>query len=162
MSAMLKKLGLPALLLGLWLLLNDSLSPGNLVLGAFLAVLLSWLASALRPLRAYPKRPWTILRLIGHVAVDISKSNVAVARIVWLGERANATPGFIKIPIRMRDPHGLAALSCIITYTPGTVWSDFAEADGLLTLHVLDLKDENAWIELVQHRYERPLMEIFE
>ncbi|NYT83084.1 Na+/H+ antiporter subunit E [Alcaligenaceae bacterium] len=162
MSRLLKKLSLPALLLALWLLLNDSLSPGNLVLGAALAVLLAWLAAALRPLRAYPKRPLTALRLIWNVAVDITKSNIAVARIVWLGRRANATPGFIQIPIRMRDPHGLAALACIITYTPGTVWSDFAEADGQLTLHVLDLKDEAAWIELVQQRYERPLMEIFE
>ena len=124
--------------------------------------MLSWLASALRPLRAYPKRPLIILRLIGRVAVDIAKSNIQVARLVWLGRRANATPGFIKIPIRMRDPHGLAALSCIVTYTPGTVWSDFAEADGILTLHVLDLKDEGAWVEFVQQDLERPLMEIFE
>jgi multicomponent K+:H+ antiporter subunit E len=162
MTRLLKKLALPGLLLALWLLLNDSLSPGNLVLGTALALLLAWLASALRPLRAYPKHPLIMLRLIWHVAVDITNSNIAVARIIWLGRRANATPGFIQIPIRMRDPHGLAALACIITYTPGTVWADFSETDGQLTLHVLDLKDESEWIKTVQQRYERPLMEIFE
>ncbi|HLR13383.1 MAG TPA: Na+/H+ antiporter subunit E, partial [Burkholderiaceae bacterium] len=37
-----------------------------------------------------------------------------------------------------------------------------SEEDNVLTLHVLDLKDEDAWRRTVQQRYEKPLMEIFE
>ena len=162
MKRYLTLLMLPLVLLLIWLLLNDSLSAGQITLGVILSVLLSWAASALRPLRASPRHVLTALRLIVHVAIDIANSNIAVARIIWLGPRANATPGFIKIPLRMVDPHGLAALACIVTYTPGTVWSDYSEQDGLLTLHVLDLKDEQAWLHTIQQRYERPLMEIFE
>ncbi|RTZ47636.1 Na+/H+ antiporter subunit E [Candidimonas sp. SYP-B2681] len=153
---------LPAMLLVLWLLLNDTLSVGQVVLGSILALLLGWAAMALRPLQAYPKHPLVIIKLICHVALDITLSNVAVARIIWLGRHSQATPGFIKIPLRIRDPHGLAALACIVTYTPGTVWSDYSEDDSMLTLHVLDLKDESEWLDTIQHRYERPLMEIFE
>ncbi|NYT59570.1 Na+/H+ antiporter subunit E [Alcaligenaceae bacterium] len=153
---------LPIILLGIWLLLNDSFSSGQIALGTILAVLLAWAASNLRPLRASPKHPLIALRLIATVAIDITKSNIAVARIVWLGSRANATPGFIRIPLRIRDAHGLAALACIVTYTPGTVWSDYSEEESLLTLHVLDLKDESEWLHTIQQRYERPLMEIFE
>src|SRR3546814_4938614 len=155
---------MPLVLLILWLLLNDTLSTGNIALGIMLAALLGWALSAskLRPLRSCPKHPLTILLLIWHVAVDITKSNIAVARIIWLGKHADATPGFLKIPLRIRDPHGLAALACIVTYTPGTVWSDYSEAEQLLTLHVLDLKDEAEWFHTIQQRYERPLMEIFE
>jgi multicomponent K+:H+ antiporter subunit E len=164
MKRFLAPLALPLILLILWLLLNDSLSIGNIALGAILAALLGLALSAskLRPVRAYPKHPVTILLLIWHVAVDITRSNIAVARLIWLGKRAGATPGFLKIPLRIRDPHGLAALACIVTYTPGTVWSDYSEADDLLTLHVLDLKDEAEWFRTIQQRYERPLMEIFE
>jgi multicomponent K+:H+ antiporter subunit E len=164
MKRFLSPLGMPLVLLILWLLLNDSLSIGNIVLGAVLAALLglALAASKLRPVRAYPKHPLTILRLIWHVAVDITNSNIAVARLIWLGRRANATPGFLKIPLRIRDPHGLAALACIVTYTPGTVWSDYSETDDILTLHVLDLKDEAYWLRTIQQRYESPLMEIFE
>lgn len=162
MRRYLHRLILPLLLLALWLLLNDTLSPGQFVLGAILALLLGWAAMALRPLQAYPKKPLVAIKLIWHVAVDIFHSNIAVARIIWLGSKANATPGFVKIPLRIRDPHGLAALACIVTYTPGTVWSDFSEDDGLLVLHVLDLKDESQWLHTIQYRYERPLMEIFE
>src|SRR5690606_34322227 len=102
-------------------------------------------ASKLRPLRARPKHVWTMLCLIWHVAVDITRSNIAVSRIIWLGGHAQATSGFIKIPLRIRDPHGLAALACIVTYTPGTVWSDYSDEESVLTLHVLDLKDESEW-----------------
>lgn len=157
-----RRLMLPVFLFLTWLLLNNSRSPANVAMGLILALLLTWLARWLRPLRAYPKRPLVAARLIWHVAVDIAKSNYQVGKLVWLGSRSNATPGFLRIPLRIVDPHALAALACIITYTPGTVWADYSQDDNVLTLHVLDLKDEAAWRRTVQHRYERPLLEIFE
>ena len=162
MTHFLRRLMLPGFLFVMWLLLNGSVAPGQIVTGLTLAFLFTWLSQWLRPLSAYPKRPLIALRLIWHVAVDITKSNIAVGKIVWQGSRSNLTPGFLKIPLRMTDPHALAALACIITYTPGTVWADHSEDDNILTLHVLDLKDEAAWRHTVQYRYERPLMEIFE
>ena len=45
--------------------------------------------------------------------------------------------------------------------TPGTVWVDLTD-DHCLKLHVLDLQNEDEWVQLVQDRYERPLKEIFE
>ena len=62
----------------------------------------------------------------------------------------------------LRDPYGLAVLACIITSTPGTIWVNFNSAKGTLMIHVLDLIDENVWIDTIKHRYERPLLEIFE
>lgn len=161
MRITLQWLYLPTILLGLWLLLNDSISAGNIVLGVLLALFFGWASQSLRPLRARPRHPLIAFKLLCRVAVDVLKSNLAVAHIIWLS-RNQITPGFIQIPIDMKDPHGLAALSCIITYTPGTVWAELAEDKGLLTLHVLDLKDEQYWIEKIQNDYERPLKEIFQ
>lgn len=162
MKSVLRFLPLPCLLLLLWVVLNDSLSAGTLVLGAVIALSLSLLAPSLRPVRATLSHPLSALRLIGHVGADIVRSNIAVSRRICLGDRAGATPGFVDIPLQMRDAHGLAALACIITFTPGTVWAGYDESQHLLTLHVLDLKDIAAWQHTVQQRYERPLMEIFE
>jgi len=164
MKRLLDRLVLPAMLLALWLLLNDSLSIGQIALGLLLAAILAvaLAASRLRPLRASPRHPLIALKLIGQVSWDIAKSNIAVARIILQGKKSDATPGFIKIPLRIRDPHGLAALACIVTYTPGTVWAEYSDKDGILTLHVLDLKDEQAWLDTIQLRYESPLLEIFE
>lgn len=152
---------LPAVLLTLWLLLNNTVSPGHIALGTVLSLLLAWAAMALRPLRSMPKRPLTALKLIYHVIIDITRSNFDVAYLIWRGPLSH-TPGFINIPIDARDPHALAALACIITYTPGTVWSGFSDKNNVLTLHVLNLKDHNYWINLIKQRYERPLIEIFE
>ena len=95
--------------------------------------------------------------------LDIVKSNTAVARVVLgLTGGRPVTPGFMGVPLDMRDPHGLAMLAVILTSTPGTVWVEYDEATRHLTLHVLDLQDEARWIETIKQRYERPLMEIFE
>ncbi|OXR49558.1 MULTISPECIES: Na+/H+ antiporter subunit E [unclassified Pusillimonas] len=152
---------LPTLLLVLWLLLNQTLASSQIVLGAVVSLLLAWAAMRLRPLRSTPKKPLTIIRLFFSVVADITLSNIEVFKIIWFKPQSH-TPGFIRIPLDMKDPHGLAALACILTYTPGTVWSGYSDESGVLTLHVLDLEDAQHWIDLVKNRYERPLMEIFE
>jgi multicomponent K+:H+ antiporter subunit E len=151
---------LPAVLTLLWLVLNNTLAPGQALLGAALSLALARAGMALRPLRPYLRRPWAIAGLLCVVALDVTRSNLAVGRLIW-SRTARPAPGFIRIPLDLRDPHGLAFLACIVTYTPGTVWTGLS-ADGLLTLHVLDLDEESYWIDLIKQRYERPLMEIFE
>lgn len=156
----------PVLVLALvvvWLVLNQTLSAAQIVLGAILATLLAWSASALRPLQAKLKRLDVAVVLILVVLIDIVRSNVNVARVVLgLVNRREIRSGFLDIPLDMRDPHGLAALAVIVTSTPGTVWVGLSPAGDTLTLHVLDLRDEAEWIHLIKHRYEQPLMRIFE
>jgi len=154
------------LVLGLvvmWLLLNQSLAPGQIVLGILLAVGLSWAAATLRPLQPRVRNAGTAIKLILVVLRDIVRSNFAVARIVLgLVRDREVRAGFLEIPLDMRDPHGLAWLSTIITSTPGTVWVDLSPDSTRLTLHVLDLMDEEAWIRHIKTHYEQPLMRIFE
>ena len=152
---------LPTFLFVLWLVLNQSMAAGQGALGLALALWFTWAASRLRPLRARPRRLWKAVPLFLHVTADIIRSNVAVARLILNPGPNDFSPGFIMIPLTMRDPHGLAMLACIVTYTPGTVWVELTD-DHRLKLHVLDLQHEGDWIKLVQERYERPLMEIFE
>ena len=147
-------------LLVMWLLLNDSLSLGHVVLGLSFAVTLAWSSGALRPLTPRIRRPHLALVLLGFVLHDIVRSNLAVARIVLGGREVHS--GFVKIPLGLTDPHGLAVLAGIVTATPGTVWVDHDAATSTLTLHVLDLKSEVEWIDWIKGRYERLLMGIFE
>lgn len=146
-----------------WLLLNGTVAFGHILLGAFLAWGVVLAVSKIRPLQPRIRNPQVIVRLLFVVLVDIIRSNVGVGRVIlgMTGDR-KVTAGFMHIPLEMRDPHGLAALSMIVTATPGTVWADFNEGTGVLTLHVLDLQDPEYWIDTIKNRYERPLMEIFE
>jgi multicomponent K+:H+ antiporter subunit E len=151
-----------ACLLVLWLLLNQTLSPGQLLLGTAIALVASWLFTALEPPRARIAQAGAALRLLSLVLADIVRSNIAVARIILGLVGRDRTSGFVNIPLDLRDPYGLAALACIITATPGTLWVSFDPAKGTLTIHVLDLIDESEWIQTIKGRYERLLLDIFE
>ena len=146
----------------LWLLLNLSLSAGNLLLGAALGFLAPLMFAPLRPLPIRIHRPWVIIKLFFLVCRDVVMSNSAVA---WGVLRAGTHPPrskFIKIPLDLRDANGLAALSMITTVVPGTIWSELALDRSVLLLHVFDLDDDAQFIEHFKSAYERPLMEIFE
>jgi multicomponent K+:H+ antiporter subunit E len=149
-------------LLVMWLLLNQTLAPGHIILGAVLGIGGAWALTRLEPFAGRLRRPQAMLTLSVLVVSDIVRSNIAVARII-LGPRArNETAGFLDIPLELRAPYGLAVLALIVTATPGTLWVTFDAAKGVLTLHVLDLIDEDAWIATIKQRYERHLLEIFE
>jgi len=149
-------------ILVLWLLLNQTVSPGHVILGGVAALIGGWALAALEVPRARPRRPAVILRLAAFVVVDIVRSNIAVARIILGFERRRWVSGFVEIPLDLRDSYGLAALACIITSTPGTLWVDFNATSGTLTIHVLDLIDKSEWVRVIKGRYERLLREIFE
>lgn len=147
----------------LWLLLNESLSPGAILLGIILAVAGSGVLAKLHFPKGAPRRLRPVPGLLRDVLVEVVRSNNAVARIILQkqqsGERRS---GFVQIPLDMRSPHGLSALACILTATPGTVWVDYDAKGGMMLLHVLDLVDEETWIRTIKDKWERQLMEIFE
>lgn len=147
----------------IWLLLADRVSVAHVALGAVLAVLLMLASAQLRPVRPRLRRLHLIAPLFARVLVDVVRSNIGVARIVLgLAGARSVRSGFLEVPLDLRDPHGLAVLSAIITSTPGTAWAGVSPDGRTLRLHVLDLKDEDWWIRTIKDRYERPLLRIFE
>ena len=112
---------LTLVLVAMWLLLNNTLSFGQTVLGTVFAVLLVLAGAKLRPVRPRLRRLYLAAPLIAVVLVDILRSNLGVARIVLgLTGKRQVRSGFLDIPLELRDPHGLAILAVIITSTPGT------------------------------------------
>jgi multicomponent K+:H+ antiporter subunit E len=148
-------------LLVIWLLLTQSLTPANIVLGALLAGALAWTSAGLRPLRPRLRSLHLGFGLAGVVLGDIARSNFAVACIV-LGLKRGTRSGLVAIPLELRDPHGLAVLAAIVTSTPGTVWVDLDNDTHTLTLHLLDLENAAGLIDWIKSRYEQPLRRIFE
>jgi len=153
---------LAVMLMGLWLLLNQSLAPLDLLIGAVLGAVLSRVMLLLDPNPPNIKRPKAIIRLFFIVAYDVIRSNFAMARIILRLDRRKPSSGFVNIPLQMRNRYGLAALATIITSAPGTFWAAYDTRSGVLTIHVLDLVDEAHWLKTIKWRYEGLLMEIFE
>jgi len=150
-------------LCALWLLLNQAFDLASILLGAILGIALPLLLRGLQPF-GYPRlhAPLTLLRLLGMASVEIVRSCFNVCRIILFANHAAVKSEFIRIPLTMRDPYGLAMLSCLINMTPGTVWVEILPERYELSLHVFDLHDEQWWIDTIKTRYERPLIDIFE
>jgi len=151
---------LTAGLIVMWLMLN-SFSLGHLLLGTAVALIAGRAMAALEPVRPNVSHPGVMLRLLGVVAYDILRSNLAIARLI-LADRPDRRPGFVEIDLELRDPTALAVLAVIVTSTPGTAWFDYDAARGRLLLHVFDLVDPDEWRATINNRYARPLKEIFE
>ncbi|MDB5730982.1 MAG: Na+/H+ antiporter subunit [Variovorax sp.] len=147
-----------------WLLLNQSLDPATLLLGAVLAIAVPLLTQSLRPATVRMRRPGVALRLAGVVTHDMALSAWQVACSLLARPTRNIRARFVTVPLDVRDANALAVLAMIVCLTPGTAWAELSLDRSLLLIHVFDLKeqDEAAFIALMKRRYEQPLREIFE
>jgi multicomponent K+:H+ antiporter subunit E len=153
---------LSAILFVLWLVLNQSLSPGHLLLGVLLGLAGPVGTASLRPSRVRLHSLGLALRLAITVAGDVVVSNLQVAKVVWRTGRQAPASRFVRVPLDIRDAYGLAALAMITTIVPGTVWTELALDRSALLLHLFQADDDDAFVAYFKQRYERPLMEIFE
>ena len=152
---------LSATLFAVWLLLNNTLDPAQLVLGAALAIIVPWFTETLRPERPRIRRPLLIVRLGLVVLWDIVLSNIEVARRI-LGPEEAIRPAFVWMPLELTDPHAIVSLAGIITMTPGTLSAELSPDRRHLLVHAFNVDDEAALIAQMKARYEAPLKEIFE
>jgi len=159
-----KLLPAPALTLvltAIWLLLNQSASLGQLLLGVLLGVAIALFTDSVSGPRPTLRRPGVAARLALIVFWDIVLSNIAVARLI-LGSERLIRPGFVWFPLTLRDPHAIVALAGIITMTPGTLSAELSPDQRHLLVHAFDVDDEAALLHSIHTRYELALLEIFE
>lgn len=145
----------------LWLLLNNTLSLGHLLLGLFLGWAIPLLVSGFLIEVPAVRRPLKLCLFILKVFYDIAVANIHVAKLV-LGPRSHLQPAFIEVPMAIEHPFVLAVLTSIISLTPGTVSASLRPDHRVLLIHALDAPDIEALVAEVKNRYETPLLEIFE
>lgn len=152
---------LAGILLLLWLVLQQSIGLGQIILGSIIAVLASLAANAVLPEQVIVKKPLKLIELVAVAGVDVVRSNLAVLMLL-LNPKAKPTAGFIEMKLELTNRFGLAVLACLLTATPGSAWLEYNGEDNTVLVHVLDLKDEAAWVDMIKTRYESLLLEIFE
>lgn len=144
-----------------WLLLNNSLEFGQVLLG----LLLGW-AIPRFTLVFWPERVRLYsLRAAGRFATvflhDVVIANLAVARLILVGPRA-LRPCFVVVPLDLTNDLAISLLANTICLTPGTVSARLSADRRSLLLHALDCADPAALATEVKQRFEAPLKEIFE
>lgn len=160
------------LLFCVWLLLNNSVSVGHLILAVFLAIVIPLLTFRFRDPQPLILRPGLAIRHFLLVLYDIVTANVQVA-ILILGPTKRLRPAFVKIPLDLSHEMPITILASTVSLTPGTVSAEVYPApetinpadepvQRFLLIHVLDLEDEAQLIQTIKQRYEAPLKEIFQ
>ena len=155
-----------------WLLLNNSVSVGHLVLATIFAILIPILSFSFRDPQPLILKPGLALKQLLIVLYDIVVANLQVALLI-LGPSKKLRPAFIKVPIDLTHDMPITILASCVSLTPGTVSAEvYPIAESLpegeeptqryLLIQMLDLKDEEALIKQIKQRYEAPLKEIFQ
>ncbi|MDA7746609.1 Na+/H+ antiporter subunit E [Psychromonas sp.] len=142
-----------------WQILHD-FSNGHMVLGAVFAIVIPWIVAPLSEKRLVAKSHIKVLMYTFRLLVDIVVSNYDVAKRVLQSNRS-LKPAFIAVPLDINAPVPLTIFASSVSLTPGTVSVELSDDKKWLYVHVLHLEDEQELINLIKHRYEAPLKEIF-
>jgi multicomponent K+:H+ antiporter subunit E len=151
---------LSLLLLSFWLLLHDTLAPGQILLGAILGFLIPIFTSRFWPGRIVLRRPMVAFRLVGLVLWDIVVANFAVSRII-LGTPDRVKPVFVRVPLDVRKDLAVTMLTSVISLTPGTLAAHLDKERRHLLVHALNEEDPDRLVKQIKTRYEAPIKEIF-
>ncbi len=152
---------LTPILVCFWLLLNNSLAPGQIFLGLLLGWAVPVYTQTYWPQAVPIKRPARLMLFLGRFFVEILLANLVVARLILVGPRV-LRPVFVVVPLRLRNELALSLLANIICLTPGTVSARLSKDRSELLVHALDCADPLALVGRIQHRFEAPLKEFFE
>jgi multicomponent K+:H+ antiporter subunit E len=151
---------LSVLLATVWLLLQESLAPAQILAAIVFGLLVPRLVHGFLGPAMGTRRMSLALRFVGIVLWDIVVSNLTVARIV-LSPGSRPRPAWVRVPLRLQQPGAITLLATIITTTPGTVSCIVDDQTHEILVHALDCSDPQAMAMQIQERYEQPLMEIF-
>jgi len=153
--------GLSALLVVLWVLLNNSASRGTLVLAVILGLGIPLVTAVYWPDRPRLRSGWRLVAYIGLVVWDVIVANVQVARIVLFMPSDQIKSAWITVPIDLPSAEAIAMLSGTITLTPGTITADVSADRRALLIHALHAPDPDAVRDDIKQRYEARLKRIF-
>ena len=146
-----------------WMGLTAEIGWGAFAVGASLGLLVWRLgqASNRKPFRS--TRALRLIWLGGRVFAvflwELVIANLEQLRIV-LAPRIDIRPGWIRYRSELETPGMQALLGVMITLTPGSLtYEESPGEDGSfgISLHVLDLRDEEQVVERIRTRFEAPL-----
>jgi multicomponent K+:H+ antiporter subunit E len=144
----------------IWLLLNNSIAAGHILLGAVLGIFIPWFTAAFWQEQVYIRRPWLLTKFVLVVIYEILVANVIVARLI-LTKQNKLQPGFLHVPLDLTSPLAISLLANTISLTPGTVTCDLSDDHKSLLIHALHIEDAEATVAEIKNQFEKPLKEIF-
>ena len=151
-----------------WLFLSWVPDWQHVVIGLFVALLVSWTTGDLfitrKQVLYHPLRYWYFFAWYVPLFIwECFKANIDVAYRV-LHPALPINPGIVKVKTSLRTDTALTFLANSITLTPGTLSVDIDAKDGFLYVHWIDVreKDIQKATKIIVGRFEKVLKKIFE
>lgn len=148
------------LLFVVWIFLTNTFTFGNVLLAAILAWIIAVVFGSLQPERLPVFKPLRVIKYVLVLLGDIIASNIVVAEQV-LGPLGKLKPGFVAIPLELKESLPITLLASTISLTPGTVSTEVSDDKRTLYVHALHVENEPKLVARIKNRYETPLKEIF-
>lgn len=153
--------GLTLLLVAMWILVLNELSPGGLLLGLALAVLIPLFTAPFWPDRPPIRLGLPLIRYVLLVLGDVIVANFHVARLILFRRNCDMRSRWLSIPLDLDSAEAITVLAGTISLTPGTVSTDISTDGRHLLVHALDTGDAEGEVARIKGRYEKRLREIF-
>jgi multisubunit Na+/H+ antiporter MnhE subunit len=147
-------------LVAIYLLVLTSASPGDVVVGALLALPI---AIALRPrgprwpTDRIPTRVWAAGGLLAQTAAEMARGSWRVARYCLGGE---GSPGLVEIPQGDRSRHAIAVWGVLTGEAPDEIPVDVDEQRRVLIVHLVEASDPAAVRDRHARTHERWLRRV--
>ena len=148
------------LLLGVtWVALTGDISVANVAFGVLLGGLAVRVARPLGPYPVFAKvRPLKVLGLLLYLAGQIVVANLNVVAAV-LGPQRLLRPALVAVPLDVTTDGQIAALSNLISLTPGTLSLDVSPDRRTLYVHAMSASSPEALRREIKEGFERRVLE---
>jgi multicomponent Na+:H+ antiporter subunit E len=140
-----------------WAALSGDFSPGSLLNGFGIGLVLILFSQRIMSGPNYIQKVWRVLDLFVYFLFQLVISNVRVA-IDVLRPTASLRPGIIAIPLDVRTDEEIMLLFNLIMLTPGTLALDIASNRRELYLHTMSADDPDAVRAQIKNGFERRVL----
>lgn len=141
-----------------WMALTGAFSFDNFIFGGVVCFFLLRLVMGSSSHRYFTIVPRT-MGFVFYFLYELLKANIQVAADV-VTPPFYMKPGIVGVPLTAETDTEISLLANLISLTPGTLSLDVSDDRTTLYVHVMYLKDEQAFIESVKNGFERRLLSI--
>lgn len=142
-----------------WAALTGDFSPGSLISGFGIGMVLILFSQRIMSGPNYIHKVWCLLDLLVYFLVQLVISNVRVA-IDVLRPTAALRPGIIAIPLEARSDAEIMLLVNLVMLTPGTLALDVSSNRHELYLHTMNGDDPDTVRAQIKNGFERRVLEV--
>jgi len=145
----------------MWIILNNSINPPDLILGIILALSIPQITTNFWSRKlANPQNILQVFAFMLIMAGDIIIANIRVS-ILILGRNSKLKPMFFTVPLTAENPYAISLLANCITLTPGTLSCKISLDNQKIFVHGLNVDDVEDVVAKIKSRYEQRIIKMF-